>query len=56
MTRTEKDCIHLGAIIAELNDSQLALLFGLLIGSYLLKPNALFWDVLERFSVQRRVL
>ena len=48
--RTEKECMYLGSMIAELNNNQLSLLFGMLIGAYLKRPESLFWEVLERFE------
>jgi hypothetical protein len=50
MMRTERDCVYLSSVMAELNETQAFLLLGLLLGTYTKHPDALFWDVMIDFS------
>lgn len=51
--RTARDCQFIAASVITNNDTEFALLFGLLCGAYLKHPDALFWDTLVRFLEKR---
>jgi hypothetical protein len=51
--RSKHDCVNLSAMISEMNDIQLALLFGILCHTYLEAPDAEYWNVLQKFSEKR---
>ena len=51
--RSPEDCRFISAAVITNEQTALALLFGLLCGAYLKKPDALFWDVCIRFIEKR---
>ncbi len=51
--RTPKDCQLIAASVITSSDTQLALVFGLLVAAYIKHPGALFWDVLVKFLEKR---
>lgn len=51
--RDQRDCREIAAAVVTCDDVQLALILGLLCGSYIDHPDALFWDVLIKYLQKR---
>jgi len=48
--RTSKDCqVLAAAVMSELTQVAANMLFGILLATYRLRPDSMFWDIVERF-------
>lgn len=53
MSRTKYDCRLLTASICEWTDVEMACFLGMITCEYQKAPEAVFWDIMERFSRDR---